>query len=1545
MAMIAVYSIGCTENGLRSGLEEFTLPTICEGYNNAQDMNSMLGKGTEKVAYRICVPEQLSLIKSENTEYDLSKYYQLEAHIDMGDIEFMPIGNTENCFSGGFKGTGYSISNYTIDPLAQKIDDEYNIFSCVTEGAKIVDLLLDKRPCGLDDLFCDSDGDGIRNFSDNCIEVINQDQRDRDKNDIGDACDETPLIIYEKDNSELPSIINLTEGGEDTYSYTVVLNTQPSDDVEIEITLPSGAPDNLQLSSGGETASGADSSIILTFDPTNWNISKTVELTLTNDNIPLEDQNLTIDHASTSGDSNYGSQNHSIEVMTMDNDTAGITYSAISNTNLIEGGSTGTYTIVLNTQPSDNVEIEITLPSVAPDNLQLSSSGETASGADSSITLTFDTTNWNISKTVTLALVEDNIASGSANVTIDHASTSVDSDYDSQNHRITVMTTDNDTPGITYSDSSATLTEGGSDKQYTVVLNTQPSGNVIIQISLPADSPDNLQLSSGGETASGADSSITLTFDTTNWNISKTVTLTLVNDDIALGSANVTIDHASTSVDSDYDSQNHRITVMTNDNDSPGITYSNISNTNLIEGGSTDTGTYTIVLNTQPSDNVEIEITLPSGAPDNLELSSGGETASGADSSITLTFDTTNWNISKTVTLTLVNDDIALGSANVTIDHASTSSDSDYDSQNHRITVMTNDNDSPGITYSNISNTNLIEGGSTDTGTYTIVLNTQPSDNVEIEITLPSGAPDNLELSSGGETASGADSSITLTFDTANWNISKTVELTLTNDDIASGSANVTIDHASTSGDSDYDSQNHRITVMTTDNDTAGITYSASSATLTEGGSDTQYTVVLNTQPSGNVMITISLPADSPDNLELSSGGETADMPNESITLTFTDTDWNSSQMVTLTLVENNIASGNVDITIMHASSSSDLDYNSIPSHDLMVTAQDNEIPTVTITATVTIDEGDSGDISISISHEPTQNVEITLTGNPSGASISPGILTFTPSNWNTPKIVMITITDDEVFTVNNTFQISYSATVSNTNNPYHSILISNTTVTIIENDTLCDQPGAGAEDNFAPDIDGENYGAGMLNDPYIICNADQLQAMRDELDAFYELGRDIDASSITTNTCRTGTTGTCTGFQPIGATATNSFTGTLDGKGFTISGLRININTTSGFSYAGLFGRTSGANISNIGLLNVNIFSSNSSSSDSFVGGLVGSNDNAIITNSYSTGNVSASVSSSSHIGGLVGWNRNSSNITNSYSTGNISSSAAFFSNAGGLVGSSSNSSITNSYSTGNVSSASSNSLAGGLVGSASSITNSYSTGNVSSSSSSLVGGLVGWITDESNITNSYYDLNTSGQTNIIGIDSGSGTLTCVGGFATDPFKQNVSGTGTCDNASPTIFFHWHKYNVNRYDSNGNGIVESSDDFVWNFGSNTEYPFIASIPQTADEQAVRMASGFLRFSNTIPGRPSASDPVFFYDITNTAMSITTSGTGVQGTTANNYQIQDADGNALTSPSVTNAGVISGINSGPAEFYLKVTFTRGASPNTASYTSRYRFKK
>ncbi len=215
------------------------------------------------------------------------------------------------------------------------------------------------------------------------------------------------------------------------------MNSQPSADVTISISLSGNAPNNLEISSGGNNVSGPSGSI----------------------------------------------DDHSLMIIARDNDTPGITYAkdnaALPNIITLAEGDTDIeyeYTISLNTQPSHDVMIQISLPAIVPVNLRLSDGTQTADMANESITLTFTLADWDTPQTVTLSLVDDDIVSGEASVIIMHASTSLDSDYDSQSHSITLMIIDNDLPpGITYNPpgGSITLTEG-STYNYTVVLNTLP---------------------------------------------------------------------------------------------------------------------------------------------------------------------------------------------------------------------------------------------------------------------------------------------------------------------------------------------------------------------------------------------------------------------------------------------------------------------------------------------------------------------------------------------------------------------------------------------------------------------------------------------------------------------------------------------------------------------------------------------------------------------------------------------------------------------------------------------------------------------------------------------------------------------------------------------------------------------------------------------------------------------------------------------------------------------------------------------------------------
>ena len=270
-----------------------------------------------------------------------------------------------------------------------------------------------------------------------------------------------------------------------------------------------------------------------------------------------------------------------------------------------------------------------------------------------------------------------------------------------------------------------------------------------------------------------------------------------------------------------------------------------------------------------------------------------------------------------------------------------------------------------------------------------------------------------------------------------------------------------------------------------------------------------------------------------------------------------------------------------------------------------------------------------------------------------------------------------------------------------------------------------------------------------------------------------YELSANIDLLSLldannngnidTTTVSVAGKTHTVidiskdTSWVPIGDNSTGSvasrFRGIFEGNNHTIANLWVNVSSSSGNAYAGLFGFVSGtsAEIRNLGIISGSIHSSSSSFSRS--GGLVGSSSASpfTITNSYFSGSGGVSSSSdsgsssfSSRSGGLVG-DGSTVSITNSYfSGGGGVSSSAFSSSAGGLVGSNSS-----------------------LVGSSSSvmITNSYFSGGggVSSSSSpSSAGGLVGYFDYDLVITNSYF----SGGGGVSSSGSGSYYYSSSGGL-----------------------------------------------------------------------------------------------------------------------------------------------------------------------------------
>jgi hypothetical protein len=186
------------------------------------------------------------------------------------------------------------------------------------------------------------------------------------------------------------------------------------------------------------------------------------------------------------------------------------------------------------------------------------------------------------------------------------------------------------------------------------------------------------------------------------------------------------------------------------------------------------------------------------------------------------------------------------------------------------------------------------------------------------------------------------------------------------------------------------------------------------------------------------------------------------------------------------------------------------------------------------------------------------------------------------------------------------------------------------------------------------------------------------LQGMQGNLAGHYVLGSDIDASATS------GWNGGA-GFEPVG-NYTTPFTGSLDGLGHTITGLRIERPSQTN---VGLFGRTNGAQLRSIGLVNAQV------RGRGYVGALAGYTVGGTIGSSYATGKVSAT---HARAGGLVGFCESYCTISSSYATVEV---RAEDHGAGGLVGTCVfDCTISRSYATGAVTG---DFLLGGLTGSCS--------------------------------------------------------------------------------------------------------------------------------------------------------------------------------------------------------------------------------------------------
>ena len=695
--------------------------------------------------------------------------------------------------------------------------------------------------------------------------------------------------------------------------------------------------------------------------------------------------------------------NVDLAVSVTDDDSAGITITAADPFTVGEGGS-ATYTVKLNSEPSADVVISLTVSGSSE--VTVADTDTVMTGVQN--TLTFTGANWSVAQTVTVEAGEDDDAVDDA-ATIAHAVVDASSagEYDPVADVAQAVTVnDNDTAGITVTAVSPfTVAEGGS-ATYTVKLNSEPSADVVISLTVSGSSEVTVA-DTDGEMAGVQN---TLTFTATDWSTAQTVTVNAGADDDAVDDA-ASIAHAvvdGSSAD-EYDPMaNVDLAVTVNDNDTAGITLSVLGA--ITEGSS---GTYTVKLSSEPSSDVVISLTV-SGSSE-VTVADTDMVMTGVQNA--LTFTSSNWSVAQTVTVNAGADDDAVNDA-ATIAHAVVdgSSADEYDPvANVDLAVTVTDDDSAGITITAADPFTVGEGGS---ATYTVKLNSEPSADVVISLTV-SGSSE-VTVADTDTVMTGVQNA--LTFTGANWSVAQTVTVTAAQDDDAVNDA-ATIAHAVVDGSSadEYDPVDSvDLAVTVTDDDTAGITITAADPfTVAEGGSAT-YTVKLNSEPSADVVISLTVSGSS----EVTVADTDTVMTGVQNALTFTGANWDTPQTVTVTAAQDDDAV-NAAATIAHAvvdGSSAD-EYDPVANVDLAVTVTDDDTAGITLSTLAAINEGSSGTYTVKLNSAPSSDVVISLTvsgssevtvadtdGEMSGVQ---NTLTFTASDWSTPQTVTVEAGED----------------------------------------------------------------------------------------------------------------------------------------------------------------------------------------------------------------------------------------------------------------------------------------------------------------------------------------------------------------------------------------------------------------------------------------------------------------------------------------------------------------------------------------------------
>ena len=835
-------------------------------------------------------------------------------------------------------------------------------------------------------------GGGYDNVSDRPVDVTVDD-------------DDSPAIEVE------PTVLTIDEGGRDTYE--VKLLVEPTGNVTIT-----------PVSGDANIATVSDPVV---FTSNNWDDSQTVRVAGVQDD-NSDDDNTMITHTIVGGGYD-DAPDQPVSVTITDDDIPTL---IVQPTSLrVNEGQTGTYRVRLSVKPTGSVTV-----TPASDD----ESTATVSGA-----LVFTTRDWGVFQTVRVTGTEDDgdLQDDSAIVTHTIEGGGYD---DAPDQPVNITVIDNDFPEIVVDPTELEVTEGAM-KNYDVKLDTQPTGSVTVT---PSSSNENVAtvsgpivfttvdweepqmvtvtgvvdndgddetvrithaISGGGyDSATDQPVEVTVVEDDTSRIVVEpqeltvdeggserytvrlaveptgSVTVTPASDDPNIATvsgavrftrnnwANPQSVRVSGAQDGDLHHENAVIThtiagggyddaldqpvnVAVIDDDAPGIRV-NPQELTVDEGS---TANYTVSLTTQPTDTVTV---TPASNNTNAVTVSGA-----------VTFPTTGWSTPQTVIVRGVQDGNSVDE-DVTITH--TIRGGNYsDAQDRPVDIMVSDDDVSGVAVN--PRTLTIDEGRT--ATYSVHLITRPTGPVTI---TPRSR--NTDVA----TVSGA-----LIFTRQNWSTAQRVTVTgVQNDGLENQRTSIT--HTVNGGGYDNVSVPD-VTVTVISDESQGIVVEPTSLMIDEGDTAT-YNVHLTARPTASVTIT---PRSQHANIATVSGA-----------LVFTRQNWSTAQMVTVTgTQDDDFQDGSTRITHTIRGGG----YSDVPDQPVSVTILDDESPSIVVNPMVlVINEGDSGDYSVSLAAQPSGPVTVRPASSDTTVATVSGALTFTARNWSTSQTVTVASVQDD---------------------------------------------------------------------------------------------------------------------------------------------------------------------------------------------------------------------------------------------------------------------------------------------------------------------------------------------------------------------------------------------------------------------------------------------------------------------------------------------------------------------------------------------------